>query len=159
MSSIRLEGEKDLFKRLKKFAKQSTRKTLVLGAQRRAFRKSGMITIARNNTPVGDSAHFSDRGGKTGRLYLPGNLRESIGLITGKSRKYPNIQLGYRAGRNRRNDGWYGKFVHEGEGRGNRRKHPALDRAFEFAGGRLEKLFGDELKKGMERRKRKHGFR
>ena len=160
MSDITITGVDDLIKRLEGLAKDGTKKREVNKAQRRAFKRSSMISIARRNTPVGDSPHFSDRGGKRGRMYTPGNLRDSVGLITGRSKRFPNIQLGYQAGNKRRNDGWYGKFVHEGEGRGVRKKNRAFDIAFDFQGKRLRGLFEQELGKGIDKLiKRKYGFR
>lgn len=46
-----------------------------------------------------------------GKLIQPGNLKKSLGTITGRSEN-PTIYVGPRAKGN--NNGWYGHFVHDG---------------------------------------------
>lgn len=159
--TIKIEGVDELVKNLKKFSNRATRKKVVNAAQRDAFNRSGIINVAKAQTPVSAYKHSSNRGGKV--KHLPGNLRKSIGLITGKSKKFPNVQLGYRAGEKRKNDGWYGFMVHEGLGGrkkgGKSKPHPAFKTAFEFRGSSLNREFADALVGRMVKEQRKSGLR
>lgn len=73
--------------------------------------------------PVSKQPHLVS-GKRTRKVIEPGNLRKSIGTITGKkgrSRVNPTIYVGPRA--KGKYDGWYGHFVDEGTANGIEAQH------------------------------------
>ncbi len=90
------------------------------------------VAAARQQAPVGKRPHkrYSRKDGAVIGSYLPGNLRKSIGNITGRrgfGRKNAVIYVGPRS-KGRKNDGYYGAMVEGGtifQG-----ANPYMDRAY-----------------------------
>jgi HK97 gp10 family phage protein len=69
---------------------------------------------AKREAPIADKPVTIKRKGKAGKIVEPGNLKKSIAIIKGRSKLYPNVHIGARAGDKRKNDGYYAHFVHDG---------------------------------------------
>lgn len=103
--NVKVEGFDELIAKLKEIGddKSKRRETLII------LRQIAKPTIqaAKNEVPVSKKPHRM-----RGEIIQPGNLKKSIGTITGKNREVPTILVGPRVKGN--NKGWYGHFVHDG---------------------------------------------
>lgn len=102
---VNVEGYNELINKIKKLGddKDKRRETLILLRQ---VAKPTLDT-ARTLAPVSKRAHWA-----RGKKIQPGNLKKSLGNITGRSKTNPTIYVGARA--KRKHDGWYAHFVHDG---------------------------------------------
>lgn len=102
---VDVEGYNELIKKITKLGddKDKRRETLIL------LRQVAKPTLdaARTLAPVSKRAHWA-----RGKKIQPGNLKKSLGNITGRSKTNPTIYVGARA--KRKHDGWYAHFVHDG---------------------------------------------
>lgn len=121
MSSIKVEveGFDELINELKKIADDKNKRREALVILRQIARPT--LNVAKQEVPIekNNKAHWA-----RGKKIAPGNLKKSLGLITGRSRENPTIYVGPRAKRGF--DGWYGHFVHDGVNvyrKGFKRKH------------------------------------
>lgn len=107
MSSFRVEveGFDALVDELKKIANDKTKKRESLIILRQIAKPT--LDAARREVPISKKAHWARR-----KKLQSGNLKKSLGTITGKNKENPTILVGPRAKRSF--DGWYGHFVHEG---------------------------------------------
>lgn len=90
------------------------------------------VAAARQEAPVGDKVHkrYSRRDGSVLGVYDPGNLRKSIGNITGKKglgRANAVLYVGPRS-KGKKYDGYYGHMVHSGTK--TQSANPFMDRAY-----------------------------
>lgn len=90
------------------------------------------VAAARATAPIGKKVHkrYSRKNGAVLGVYSPGNLKKSIGNITGRkgsARKNAVIYVGPRS-KGRKYDGYYGAMVHGGTK--SQSKNPYMDRAF-----------------------------
>lgn len=106
MSNIRVDviGFDKLTAQLKQLANDKDKKREVLIILRQVAKPT--LNVARNLAPVSKKPHVS-----RGKTIQPGNLKKSLGNITGKQQN-PTIYVGARA--KGVNDGWYAHFVHDG---------------------------------------------
>lgn len=109
---IEVEGFPELLRRLRELANDRQRKT----AMTRVLRKvaSGTARVAKLKAPKARKAHLIS-GKRTRRVVQPGNLKKSIGVITGRkgaARENPTVYVGPRAKGTA--DGFYGNFVEYG---------------------------------------------
>ncbi|MDM1535050.1 HK97-gp10 family putative phage morphogenesis protein [Myroides odoratimimus] len=65
------------------------------------------LLAAQSLAPVSKERHYS-----RGKYIIPGTLKKSLGVINVRTDN-PSIAIGPRA-KNKKFDGWYGHFVHEG---------------------------------------------
>ena len=106
-SNIRVDviGFDKLMLQLKKLSddKDKRRETLMI------LREIAKPTIqaAKQLAPISKRSHIA-----RGKKIVSGNLKKSIGAITGRRAKNPTIYAGPRA--KGAFDGWYGHFVHDG---------------------------------------------
>lgn len=97
------------------------------------------VSAARQEAPVGDRVHkrYSRRDGRVLGVYNPGNLRKSIGNITGKKglgRVNAVLYVGPRS-KGRKYDGYYGHMVHGGTVK--QEANPYMDRAYNRTKGQV----------------------
>ena len=90
------------------------------------------VAAARSQAPVGVKAHkrYSKKDGAVLGRYLPGNLKKSIGNITGKrglGRNNAVIYVGARS-KGKKYDGYYAGMVHGGTKY--QSANPFMDRAY-----------------------------
>lgn len=106
MSNIRVDviGFDKLTAQLKQLANDKDKKREVFIILRQVAKPT--LNVARNLAPVSKKPHVA-----RGKTIQPGNLKKSLGNITGKSQN-PTIYVGARA--KGVNNGWYAHFVHEG---------------------------------------------
>lgn len=101
---VEIEGYPELLAKLRLLSDDKDKRKEILLILRQV--SNSTLKTARSLVPVSKRAHRA-----RGRLIQPGNLKKSLGNITGKSQN-PTIYVGPRAKGS--NDGWYGHFVHDG---------------------------------------------
>lgn len=107
-SIVEIEGFKELERKIKKLGNDKDKKREVLNILRQVAKPT--VNAARSLAPQSKKPH---RARKT--LIYPGNLKKSIGTITGrkgKSKINPTVYAGPRV--KGKWDGFYGAWVHEG---------------------------------------------
>jgi HK97 gp10 family phage protein len=106
MSNVRVDviGFDKLTAQLKQLANDKDKRREVLIILRQVAKPT--LNVARNLAPVSKKPHVA-----RGKTIQPGNLKKSLGNITGKQQN-PPIYVGARA--KGVNNGWYAHFVHEG---------------------------------------------
>lgn len=105
---VEIQGFKELEAKIKKLGNDKDKKREVLTILRSVSKPT--VKAARNYAPISKKPH---RARKT--LINPGNLKKSIGTITGrkgKAKDNPTVYVGPRV--KGRYDGFYGAWVHEG---------------------------------------------
>jgi len=105
-SNIQIDviGFDKLTEQLKRLANDKDKKREVLMVLRNVARPT--LSAAKSLAPISKKTHKA-----RGKIITPGNLRKSLGNITGKQEN-PTIYVGARAKGN--NNGWYAHFVHNG---------------------------------------------
>jgi HK97 gp10 family phage protein len=101
---VEIEGFEELQARIRNLANDRDKRREVLGLLRQIARPT--LQAAKNNVPIANKKHKA-----RGKLINPGNLKKSLGTITGRGDN-PTIYVGPRAKGG--NDGWYGHFVEYG---------------------------------------------
>jgi HK97 gp10 family phage protein len=101
---VEIEGFEQLQAKIKDLANDKDKRREVLGLLRQVAKPT--LQAARNNVPISKKKHSA-----RGKVINPGNLKKSLGTITGRGDN-PTIYVGPRAKGN--NDGWYGHFVEYG---------------------------------------------
>lgn len=137
---IEFEGLEDIKKVLNQMPRNLQRRTLL-----RAFRKGAkpVVSAMRRITPEDARAYDDKYTGDSGQL------RESIGIITGKSRRNTaaNLYIGarHRSGkwRNAKRGGWYFHFVSKGTKHQKAQLIP--ERTWNQTSGDVENIILDEL--------------
>ena len=105
-SNIQIDviGFDRLTEQLKRLANDKDKKREVLIILRNVAKPT--LSAAKSLAPISKRSHTA-----RGKTIAPGNLKRSLGNITGKQQN-PTIYVGARAKGN--NNGWYAHFVHEG---------------------------------------------
>jgi hypothetical protein len=157
-TTVRVEGIDNVLSKLRQLPDKLTRNILL-----QAYRKSTkpMIKSIRSKTPRAKTAlkRIDAKGNE--QVYQPGNLAKSIGNITGKSKVYPNILVGARAGVTRKNDGFYAHFVHEGHRTASgsmTEKDPFIDKGFQATKVIVARSVEKNLVVIIEKKAKKLGF-
>jgi hypothetical protein len=115
---VEIKGFKELEAKIRLLANDKDKKKELLLILRQVAKPT--LEVAKSLVPVSRKAHKT-----RGQLIQPGNLKKSLGFITGKSDN-PTILVGPRV--KGQNKGWYGAMVHEGHNvyaKGFKRKHVA----------------------------------
>jgi hypothetical protein len=118
--SVNVEGFDRLVAQLKQLSDDKDKKSEVLLILRQIAKPT--LDAARSIVPVRRS--YSSL--KTKKTVMGGNLKKSLGNITGRKTINPTIYVGPRV--KGAFDGWYGHFVHDGVNvynKGYKRKHTA----------------------------------
>ena len=79
------------------------------------------------------------------------NLKKSIAIFKGKSKTYPNVQVGARSGSKYKYDGYYAYYVHEGTKKGIK-ANKFFDRAEKIAGKQAVMMFETEYTKRLKKK-------
>lgn len=111
------------------------------------------VAAARAQAPVGRKPHkrYSRRTGAVLGSYQPGNLRKSIGNITGRrgaAKINAVLYVGPRS-KGRKYDGYYGAMVHYGTV--DQSANPFMRRAFNQTRGGVTKEAGEKLAKYIQK--------
>ena len=111
------------------------------------------IDAARQQAPVGDKVHkrYSRRDGSVLGTYNPGNLKKSIGNITGRrgfAKTNAVIYVGPRS-KGRKYDGYYGAMVHGGTKFQKANKY--MDRAYNQTKGKVTKDAEEKVAKAIQK--------
>lgn len=105
---IEIDGFRELQDKIKKLGNDKDKRREILSILRNEAKST--VKAARQFAPVSKKPHVA-----RGTIINPGNLRDSIGTITGRkgqSRLNPTIYVGPRV--KGKNKGWYGAMVEEG---------------------------------------------
>lgn len=97
------------------------------------------VKAARTQAPKSKKPHVQS-GKRTYKVIQPGNLKKSIGKITGKRGKAKVNAILYVGPRSkgRKNDGWYGAFVHGGTKFSKEKTpNPFMNRAYNQTKGKV----------------------
>lgn len=124
---IEVTGFDVLQARIKLLANDKQKRTEILRVLRAVA--MGTTRVAKRNAPKSKKPHLIS-GKRTRQIVQPGNLKKSIGTITGRNKENPTVYVGPRAKNN--NLGFYGHFVEYGHNiykQGAKRKHSASERA------------------------------
>ena len=92
------------------------------------------VSAARANAPQSKKEHLIS-GKRTRKVVQPGNLKKSIGKITGKrglGKQNAVLYVGPKS-KGKKNDGWYGMFVEKGTVK--QQSNPFMNRAYEQTKG------------------------
>ena len=130
-SITEVTGFKELQKQIGRLGNDRLKRNEML----KILRQSSKATLqaARSEVPVSKKEHLIS-GKRTRRVIQPGNLRKSIGNITGKSKVIPTIYVGPRV--KGKQLGFYGAFVHGGTIKGIK-PNPYLTRAYNKTKGQV----------------------
>lgn len=129
-SLVEITGFVELQRKLMLLADDKKKKAPVLRILRKVAQ--GTVKVAKRKAPVAKKAHWIG-GKRTKKKIIPGNLKKSIGVITGKkgaARTNPTVYAGPRT--KGANDGFYGNFVeyeHAIYNKGFKRKRSASAKA------------------------------
>lgn len=146
----KIDGFKELQKKIKvlpdKLKKREMLKILRVVAR-------PTVAAARSEAPMGTRSHkrYSRRTGAVLAEYFPGNLKKSIGNITGRrgsAKRNAVIYVGPRT-KGRKNDGYYGAMVHGGTV--NQDPNPYMDRAYSITKGRVTRDAEVKTAKALQR--------
>ena len=109
-----IKGAKQLERALMNASDKLTRKVLLSGMRAAA---TPLVKAMRANTPV-SKAIKKKSPGDTEPLHKSGDLKRSIGKITGKSKKFPSIYVGPRVKGKWSYSGYIGHWVEFGSDTG-----------------------------------------
>lgn len=109
-SLVEIEGFEELRRKISLLGNDRLKRREML----KLLRQSSKATVkaARAQAPVSQAQHVIS-GKRTRKVINPGQLKKSIGNITGRSKDRPTIYVGPRT-KGKRWDGFYGAFVHGG---------------------------------------------
>lgn len=128
---IEIEGFAELHQKIKQLPDKVKRREVlkILGQV-----ANSTVKAARGEAPKSDRPHVQ-AGKRTYKIINPGNLKKSIGKITGKrgSAKINAVLYVGPRSKGRVNDGWYGGFVHGGTVKQD--PNPFMERAYEQTKG------------------------
>lgn len=102
---IDIKGFDELQRKIKQLANDKDKRREILNILRQEAKST--VHAAKRFAPVSKKPHVV-----RGTRIQPGNLRDSIGNITGKNRERPTIYVGPRV--KGKNKGWYGAMVEQG---------------------------------------------
>ena len=146
MVSVQLTGVNELMKKFGNLSDrlqgQVVKKALVKAAQ-------PIKQEAKAQAPVADKDIIRATK-KDNIVYKPGNLKKSIGIFRGKNKKWLNVQVGAAYGDNKKFNGYYASFVHEGhklKGGGKTKANPFLKRAKDAKDEESVRIFQSEFDK------------
>lgn len=162
---VEITGFTELQNKIKQLSNPKDKKRELLVILRNSAK--GTVNAARGYAPVSKKAHTA-----RGKRIQPGNLKRSIGVITGRkgaAKENPTIYVGPRAKGSF--DGWYGHFVEEGVNVyrvGFKRKHKRgandkaavrrtkgqyyMKRAYQSTGGRVTQEMEQKTAKFIQKR-------
>ena len=106
-----IEGSERIQKALLKASRSVTRKVLLSGMRKAA---TPLVKAMRGNL----GANSNRKYGETAKYFISGGLKQSIGKITGKSKKFATLYVGPRVKRKFAHKGFIGHWVEFGNDTG-----------------------------------------
>lgn len=104
-SMFEIEGFEELQKKIKNLADDKSKKREIVGILKQVAKST--VDAAKQNAPTSKKEHKA-----RGKIIQPGNLKKSIGTITGKKGTAKDNAVVYVGPRAKgKQDGWYGHFV------------------------------------------------
>ena len=130
---VEITGFEELSKQLLKLPDKVKKKELlkILGQV-----ANPTLRAARKEVPVSEKPHLQS-GKRSNKIIESGNLKKSLGKITGKKglgKENAVVYIGARS-KGRKNDGWYGMFVHGGTA--HQEANPFMNRAYSQTKGQV----------------------
>lgn len=148
-SLVEVEGYDTLLRKVRQLGNDKVKRREMLKILRQASK--GTVRAGRAQAPVSSKQHVIS-GSRARRVINPGQLRKSIGNITGKAKDKAVIYVGPRT-KGKRYDGFYGAFVHGGTK--NITADPFMDRAYQQTKGQVtaetEKSVARYIQKQIDR--------
>jgi hypothetical protein len=144
---VEVTGFKELQAKLVLLSDDKPKRVEVLKILRVVARST--VQAAKQNVPVSRKSHVIS-GSRTKQVIQPGNLKRSIGTITGKAQN-PTILVGPRVKGS--NLGFYGAWVEEGHNiyaKGFKRKRTAAKKAFNNSNAKKRTTGSFYMKKSYE---------
>lgn len=128
---VEIEGFQELQRKIAKLGKDSLKRREML----KLLRQSSKATVkaARAEAPISKKQHIIS-GKRTRKVINPGQLKKSIGNITGKAKNKAVVYVGPRT-KGKKWDGFYGAFVHGGTT--TQKANPFMDRAYKQTQGKV----------------------
>ena len=149
--TVEIEGFDEVLRNLKKLEDRVTRRELLKIFRRQA---EPVKRIMAAQAPRADRTVNYHRDNSI--KYTPGNLKRSIKKFTGRSKDYPNIQVGPQA-KKAEGSGYYGYFVAYGTKR-IRRKNNFVKRTDSLVSEIIGNRISGELQRYLEKEATKLGF-
>jgi|GEM_PF-5124931 len=125
-----IQGFEELQRKIKLLGNDRLKRNEMLKIQRQVAKST--VGAARSQAPVSKKAHVIS-GSRARKVIQPGQLRDSIGTITGKAKTKAVIYVGPRT--KGKWDGWYGAMVHGGTVL--QKANPFMQRAYNQTQGRI----------------------
>ena len=141
-----IKGAKQLERALMNASDKLTRKVLLSGMRAAA---TPIVKAMRANTPVSKPKKKKSKE-DTEPLHKSGDLKRSIGKITGKSKRFPSIYVGPRVKRSFKYKGYRGHWVNFGDDTGykvNFAGRRFVQKAYEQAGAKAEAILEEKILK------------
>ena len=146
MSKIITEiaGFEELQRKIKLLGNDRLKRNEMLKIQRQVAKST--VSAARAQAPVSKKPHLIS-GSRTRVMINPGQLRDSIGTITGKAKTKAVIYVGPRT--KGKWHGWYGAMVHGGTI--HQKRNEFMQRAFNQTQGRVTADFEGRVTKYVQK--------
>ena len=151
-SLVEITGFPELEKQLKRLSNDKIKKREMLKVLGQVANPT--VKAARSQAPVSSKPHIIS-GKRTRKVIQPGNLKKSIGKITGKrglGKENAVLYVGPKS-KGKKYDGWYGMFVEKGTRLF--KANPFMKRAYNQTKGGVtadaEKRVARYIKKQIER--------
>jgi hypothetical protein len=127
-----------------------------------AIYKRSFIPIVKSKIPVGRKWGYSAK--YSSRIHPPGNLRDSIGTVVGRSRRTPSVYCGPKSrmafGRgSTKADGWYAHMIEFGHKKRNGEMQPPqpfMRPSWDIALGTIKKDIIEAYKAQLKKEVRKY---
>jgi HK97 gp10 family phage protein len=128
---VEITGFRELQSKIKKLGNDGLKRREML----KLLRQSSKATVkaARAQAPMSKKQHIIS-GSRTRKIINPGQLKKSVGNITGKAKNKAVIYVGPRT-KGKKWDGFYGAFVHGGTK--TQSANPFMDRAYRQTKGQV----------------------
>lgn len=143
-SIIEIEGFEELQRKITLLGNDRLKRAEILKIQRQVAKST--VSAARSQAPVSKKPHLIS-GKRTRKMINPGQLRDSIGTITGKAKTKAVIYVGPRT--KGKWDGWYGALVHGGTVK--IEANDFMTRAYNQTKGQISNELADKVGKYLQK--------
>jgi len=114
--TLQLDGIKEAVAKIKKLEGFEKKRTKIISILRSSAKP--LLLDMKGRAPKSTGGSHTVTYSKGGNKFLrPGSLKRSHGIMRSRNRRIAQVLVGPRGGKKAgKNEGFYGKFVHEGEG-------------------------------------------
>lgn len=136
-SITEVQGFEVLNKQIQRLGKDSLKRREILKILRQGAKAT--VRAAKNEAPVSKAIHTVSGKNRVYQRISPGNLKKSIGAVTGRSKTVPTIYV--KARKTKAFNGYYGPIVIRGVKKGKFgskfKGNPFIDRAYNQTRGQV----------------------